>query len=201
MLDILQQQWLELSRLELIAVLCAITYLVLNVREHIACWAFAIISSAIYVYLLFNFQLYMESVSNVLYVIMGIYGWKVWADYGPDDQRRAVESWPVSLHLQVSALLAGLSLGLGFALARYTDAAYPYVDTLTTVFSFWATFLVTRKVLENWWYWLIIDITLIFLFWYRGLNLTSLLFVIYVMLIPFGYYSWRKSYRSSVTAG
>jgi nicotinamide mononucleotide transporter len=83
----------------------------------------------------------------------------------------------------------------GFLLSRYTDAAFPYIDSLTTWSAVWATFLVARKVLENWWYWLVIDVTSVFIYWARDLQLTSLLFFMYVIMIPFGLVSWTRSMR------
>jgi nicotinamide mononucleotide transporter len=76
-----------------------------------------------------------------------------------------------------------------------TDAALPYIDSLTTWFAIWGTFLVARKVLENWWYWLAIDIASVFIYWSRDLQLTSVLFMVYVIMIPFGLVSWTKSMR------
>ena len=57
------------------------------------------------------------------------------------------------------------------------------------------TFLATRKVLENWWYWLVIDSASVIIYWLRDLQLTSLLFVAYVIMIPFGIVSWTRSFR------
>jgi nicotinamide mononucleotide transporter len=70
----------------------------------------------------------------------------------------------------------------------------PYVDSLTTFAAVWATFLVARKVLENWWYWLAIDSVSVVIYWSRDLPLTALLFVLYVILIPFGLNGWRRSF-------
>jgi nicotinamide mononucleotide transporter len=69
---------------------------------------------------------------------------------------------------------------------------------LTTWSAFWATFLVARKILENWWYWLVIDVASVFIYWQRDLELTALLFVIYVIMIPFGFISWRRSMTAPV---
>jgi nicotinamide mononucleotide transporter len=66
---------------------------------------------------------------------------------------------------------------------------------MTTWFAIWSTFLVAQKVLENWWYWLVIDIASVFIYWSRDLQLTSVLFIIYVLMIPIGLYSWSKSRR------
>ena len=71
---------------------------------------------------------------------------------------------------------------------------------MTTWAAVWATFLVTRKVLENWWYWLVIDAMSVIIYWARDLQLTSLLFVIYVVLVPVGLVSWTRSYREDKQA-
>ena len=93
------------------------------------------------------------------------------------------------------AVLCFLSALNGYALSNFSDAAFPYIDSLTTWFAVWGTFLVARKVLENWWYWLLIDIASIFIYWSRDLQLTSLLVAVYVIMIPFGLISWTKSMR------
>ena len=85
----------------------------------------------------------------------------------------------------------------GTWLSLNTDAAYPFIDSATTFAAIWATFLVARKVLENWWYWLAIDLISIYIFWSRGLELTALLFFLYVLMIPFGLIKWSRSYEAS----
>jgi len=97
------------------------------------------------------------------------------------------------------AIIVAMSLTSGFLLEQLTDAKFPYIDSMTTWSAIWATFLVARKVLENWWYWLVIDTVSIFIYWARDLELTSLLFVIYVVLVPIGLLSWTRSYRQQVT--
>jgi nicotinamide mononucleotide transporter len=106
-----------------------------------------------------------------------------------------VTTWPARVHAAALGAIAVLVLGTGSLLSRYTDAAFPFVDSATTYAAIWATFLVARKVLENWWYWLLIDLVSIFIYWSRGLELTALLFVIYVVMIPFGLVSWTRSFR------
>ena len=86
-------------------------------------------------------------------------------------------------------------LASGFLLANFTDAAYPYIDSATTFAAIWATFLVARKILENWWYWLMIDVVSVFIYWTRGLEATAVLFIVYVILIPIGIAAWTRSYR------
>jgi hypothetical protein len=106
---------------------------------------------------------------------------------------RPVVVWPLSTHAVAIVAIVVASTVNGYLLSAYTDAAFPYIDSLTTWSAIWATFLVARKVLENWWYWLVIDIASVLIYWSRDLQLTSVLFGIYVIMIPIGLISWTKS--------
>jgi nicotinamide mononucleotide transporter len=180
---------------ELIAVLAAIAYLGFAIRQNIVCWIFAAISTAIYVWLFIGAKLYMESVLNAFYLVMAAYGWFVWRSGERNGNDRPVVVWSSRIHLAAIGVILSLSAANGYLLSAYSDAAFPYIDSLTTWFAIWATFLVARKVLENWWYWLAIDIASVMIYWSRDLQLTSLLFVVYVIMIPFGLISWSRSMR------
>jgi nicotinamide mononucleotide transporter len=180
---------------EVIAVVAAIAYLGFAIRQQIVCWLFAAISTAIYIWLFIEARLYMESLLNLYYLVMAGYGWTVWRSGRQDGHERAVVVWPLKTHLMAIAALCLLSAVSGRLLSDFSDAAFPYVDSLTTWFAVWGTFLVARKVLENWWYWLLIDLASIFIYWSRDLQLTALLFGVYIIMIPFGLISWTKSMR------
>ncbi len=180
---------------EVIAVLFAIAYLLLAIRQNIWCWLCAGISTAIYVWLFFSARLYMESVLNGFYFAMAIYGWAVWTSGRSNGHERPVVIWPWKTHAIALTVILAVSGVNGYLLTRHTAAAFPYIDSLTTWSAIWATFLVARKVLENWWYWLVIDSASIVIYWLRDLQLTSLLFVAYVIMIPFGIVSWTRSFR------
>jgi nicotinamide mononucleotide transporter len=185
----------DLAPLEVVAVVAAIAYLLLAIRQNIWCWLGAAISTAIYVYLFFVAKLYMESALNLFYFAMAAYGWSVWYFGRSDGEELPVSVWGRNVHGIAIALIVAASLVSGYLLARYSDAAYPYIDSMTTWGAIWATFLVARKVLENWWYWLVIDTASIVIYWSRDLQLTALLFVAYVVMIPFGLIAWRRSWR------
>jgi len=183
------------SALEIIAVVFAIAYLVLAIRQNIWCWLCAGISTAIYIWLFIVATLYMGSALNSFYFVMAVYGWMVWSAGRNQGRERAVVRWPWQTHAVALSAIVLMSALNGFLLTKYTDAAFPYIDSLTTWAAIWATFLVARKVLENWWYWLVIDSASVLIYWIRDLQLTSLLFVLYVVMIPFGIASWTRSYR------
>jgi nicotinamide mononucleotide transporter len=188
--------WIQLSSWsvsEMVAVVFAILYFLLAIRENIWCWFFAGVSTAIYVTVYFDAKLYMESALNVFYFAMAIYGWFIWRSGG--EQHLPVVTWPARTHLLAVTAIAVCVAIIGYLLDTLTDAAFPYIDSVTTFAAIWATFLITRKVLENWWYWLVIDIVSIFIYWSRELELTSVLFVAYVVMIPFGLFKWSRSLR------
>ena len=185
----------ELAPLEVIAVAAAVAYLLLAIRQNIWCWLGAGISTAIYVYLFFAAKLYMESALNLFYFAMAIYGWSVWYSGRSGDEELPVSVWPSRVHTIAIGSIVAASIVSGYLLSRYSDAVYPYIDSMTTWGAIWATFLVARKVLENWWYWLVIDAASIVIYWSRDLQLTSLLFAVYVVMIPFGLVAWQRSYR------
>lgn len=180
---------------EVVAVLAAIAYLGFAIRQNIVCWIFAAISTAIYIWLFVTAKLYMESALNAFYLVMAGYGWTVWKTGRREGHDLPVVVWPLKAHLIAIGAVVSLSAVSGFLLSSRSDAAFPYIDSLTTWFAIWGTFLVARKVLENWWYWLVIDVASVFIYWSRDLHLTSLLFIVYVIMIPFGLVSWTRSMR------
>ena len=144
---------------------------------------------------MFNVGLFMESGLYLFYVAMAAYGAYSWkfADSATQTKQLAVRCWPLSWHAVAVlgiALVSGMS---GWLLSAWTNAAIPYIDSATTWAAIWATFLIARKVLENWWYWLAIDFASFVIYWERELQLSALLFAIYIVMIPFGYLSWRRS--------
>lgn len=189
----------DLAPLEVIAVIAAVAYLLLAIRQNIWCWLCAGISTAIYVYLFFDAKLYMESVLNLFYFGMAVYGWTVWYLGRSGDGELPVSVWKREVHALAVASIVTVSLLSGYLLKTYSDAAYPYVDSMTTFGAIWATFLVARKVLENWWYWLVIDAASVAIYWSRDLELTALLFVVYVVMIPFGMMAWRRSWKEQAS--
>lgn len=186
-----------LSVLEAVAFVLGVAYLLLAIRESIWCWPAAFLSSGIFAMLFATSRIYMDAGLQVFYAAMAVYGWWVWRSAGPSRDELQVHRWPAKHHLFAGMVVLVLSSVSGWLLATYTDAAYPYVDSLTTFASFWATFLVARKVLENWYYWLVIDAVSIAIYLERGLEFAALLFAVYLVMIPFGLVAWTRSMHQS----
>ena len=177
------------SVIESAAVFFSILYVVLAVKESILCWGAAAISVILYIYICYTAQLYPETGLQVFYLLMSFYGYHQW---NKNDSTLKIQQWTTTKHLLILLLGASLTFLMGFYFTIYTNAAMPLVDSFTTVFSVFATYMVTKKVLGNWLYWIVIDIVSVYLYFSRDLHLTSLLFIMYTVIAIFGYFSWLK---------
>ena len=184
--------WRDTSLIEIVAAILAVAYLVLAIRQRLECWAAAFVSSCLYVWVFFGARLYMESALNAFYAAMAIYGFRQW-QHGRGRVVLAVSRWPMSRHLVGLLGVIGLALVNCYFLTRFTPAAKPLVDSMVTWSSIFATFLVARKVYENWHWWLVIDSVSLCLYFNRHLYLTMLLFALYLVLIVIGMRQWRRT--------
>lgn len=188
------QELSGLSLAEILAVILAIAYIVLAVQESLWCWPAAFLSTAIYTWLFWEVSLLMESVLNLYYMAMAVYGYYLWRYRHSDEtDTKPIVSWSFRHHLWLIGLCTLISLIVGFIMANYTPAHYPWLDAATTVFAMACTWLVAQKVLENWLYWIVIDIASIYLYLNKGLMLTSALFLIYIVLAVVGYLRWQDN--------
>ncbi len=183
----------QLLTWEMLAVILAVAYLALAIRQNIWCWAAAAGSTLIYLFIMYGARLYMESVLQIFYLAMAAYGWYQWRHGGANDGSLQVSTWSLRQHVRAIGAVLVLVVVSGSLLSRYSDAALPHLDSLTTWGAVVATYMVARKILENWWYWFVIDAVSVGLYINRGLYLTSLLFVGYLVMIVFGYRAWRAS--------
>lgn len=182
--------------LEIGAVFLAVAYLLLAVRRDIRCWIAGIMSSSIYFVLMFTANLYMESILQIFYIFMGVYGFNQWKSDIANTEEISVTTWNLKTHLIVLGIILISSYFAGYILDTYTDAKLPFLDSLTTFGALFATYMVAKKILENWIYWFLIDSVSIYLFIERELYLTSILFCLYLIIIIFGFRSWLAVFRA-----
>lgn len=175
---------------EAIAALLAISYLMLAIRQNVACWAAGMASTAIYFVLFLRASLYAMALLQLFYIVVAAYGWWHWSRPA---RPLPVTRWPLRRQLQALAGVVVLGLVHGALLAHFTSAALPYVDALISWAAVLATWMVARKYLENWLWWLVIDSASLWLYAQRGLWLTALLFAVYLVLVVRGWLSWRAT--------
>ncbi len=181
-----------MSAWEIAAVGLAVAYLLLAIGQSRWCWPAAIASAAIYLFLMFEARLYVQSALQLFYIAMAFYGWRCWRQ-GESGEDLPVISWSARDHVRPLLIILFSGAILGWLMAQYTDAAAPWLDALAASGAVVTTWMVARKVLQNWTYWFVIDLGLAWLYASQGLWLTALLFLAYLVLIIAGYRSWRAS--------
>ena len=196
----------QLPWLELIAMLLSLAYVVLAAKGSLWCWPAAFISTALYTYIFYDVLLLMDSALNAYYLLMAVYGYWQWSKQSTVSEagnkqgsstELAIVSWSLNWHVKACLCLAVVASALGYFMANYTPASFPYLDTFTTVYAVFATYLVTKKVLENWLYWIVIDVISIYLYIEKGLIPTTVLFIIFVVVASYGYVKWLAIYKKS----
>jgi len=186
---------LQTSIYEWVAFFCSVAYVSFAAYQKKIAWIFAFISSAIYVYLCFDSRLYLDSFLQMFYVLAAVYGWITWSR--TKDEYK-LHRKPLKFHLISIIVIAFSSIVLGFVMQQFTNQAAPLVDAPITLFSLFATYLVAQKVVENWWYWIVIDSICIPLFYSRGLYVTSLLYFVYTIMAVVALIQWKRNYRLAV---
>ena len=183
---------------EMVAVFLSVTYLLLAIKQNLWCWVAAFISTLIYTVLFFDASLLMDSALNIFYLVMAIYGWYSWK-YGNGinkNEELEITSYGLNKNLKIIGVLIIVSLILGYIMANYTSADFAYLDTFTTVFAVFTTYTLTKKVLENWLYWIVIDSVSIYIYINKGFYLTAVLFAFYTVLAFIAYNNWKKEYEN-----
>lgn len=163
----------------------------LYARQHVWAWPIGIANSAFWLVLFWESRLFLDAGLQVVYIVIAIWGWYWWLHGGPDRSRLPVSR----LRLRTGLVLLGLG-ALATAVLTWAmvtqDDANPFWDALTTVVSLVAQYLLSRKVLENWWCWIAVDVAYVGMYAAQHLFLTATLQPVLIVLCVAGLLSWRK---------
>lgn len=181
--------------MEITAIVFALLYLVLAARQSLWCWLAGAFSCAIYTYLMLGAHLYMEAALQAIYVLLSAYGWWQWRFGAATAEAAQQQGFSWRWHVLAIVLLSLIATLFALVLSRYTDADQVWLDSFTTVFSLFATWLLTRKLFSNWVYWLVIDSAYIYLYAIKGFEKTSGLFAVYIVLVLYAMWNWRRSQK------
>lgn len=188
-----------MSDIEIIAVITGFLCVFFTIRESIWCWPTGLIQVSLYIFIFYDAKLYSDVILHIIYVFMQFYGWYYWLHGGQKNDRAEVtvqsRQWQISTFL-LSAIATVL---LGYTMASRTDASFPYGDAFTTCFSLTAQWLMSRKKLESWLYWIAIDIVAIGIYYSKDLKLTAGLYTAFLIMAVIGLYSWKKSFKENTT--
>lgn len=179
------------TSLEIIAVILNLTYVILAAYEKKSCWIYGGIGSLISVWLFYKASLPSEAFLYFFYFVMAVIGYFNWID----NSRQKIHRANYIIHLQL--LISSLALSGGFYLfSSYLNGVSPGLDALTTGFSIVATYMVIRKILSNWIYWILIDIVSTYLYFSREMEIYAGLMILYTLIAIFGFIKWKRELDS-----
>ncbi len=186
--------------LEVFGALAGLLYLYLSIKKNIWLWVLGFISSAVYVVVYFQSKFYADMSLQFYYLVVSAYGWISWKK-----EEQTIENRNLDIRISNSKdwfvfLLASvlLSIILGVILQKFTDSPIPYWDGFTTGASIVATWMLTKKYIENWLFWIVIDFVSLSLYIYKGLYATAILFTVFTIFAFVGYLSWKKNLQPQI---
>ena len=190
-----------MSFIEWIAVAFGLACVALTIYQNIWCWPTGLIQVILYVWIFDQARLYSDVLLQLVYIVLQIYGWYHWVRGGPRDSTLAISRLtPISLSVWLLVSAIG-TLCLGFAMHRYTSAALPYWDATITILSLVAQYLLSRKTLENWLFWIAVDVLGIGVYASKHLIATSGLYGVFLVMAICGWLAWKKSLKAQPVQG
>lgn len=203
--------------LELIAVVFGIASVLLARKTNILVYPVGLISTGLFVYLLWEWQLFGDMLINAYYTAMSLYGWYNWSKHQDIEhtgdvtiERIQKRDIPMMLTLAVvSAAFVGLVYYLrpvinngfsfdGVVLGLHLFTWVDYTDMFTTALFLIAMYLMASRKIENWLVWIVADAISVPMYFYKGYTFTSLQYVVFTLIAIWAYYEWKRRYHQQV---
>lgn len=185
----------EIDFYELFGFITGVLCVGLLIRQNIWNWPIAIVNALFYIVVFFHAKLYADVFLQFCFITINCYGWYAWLRRGSHGERLVVSSLDLGGWLAGFAAIGAGTWIIGRLLSDHTDAALPYADALATAISLTAQFLMARKKWENWILWIAVNLLYIGIYFMRGLHLTQVLYVIYLVLASMGLREWLRVRR------
>lgn len=193
----LQIWWQHQTWPEIIGVITGLLCVYLAAINNIWNWPLAIISVGIYIFIFFHSRLYADMGLQFYFLAMNIYGWYYWSHKPATEKKTPILRITKKVAILSAIAIIIFTVFLGSVL-KYTPASYPYLDSFCTACSLVAQILLARKVLENWLIWVFVDIIYVGVYIFKHLDLTAIMYVIYVGIALLGYIDWKKDYKKQL---
>ncbi|ASB50809.1 nicotinamide riboside transporter PnuC [Alkalitalea saponilacus] len=195
--------WIVTHWMELAGTLFALIYLYLSIRENIWLWLFGFLTSFLYLIIFFQSRLYADMGLQFYYLIISIYGWFHWMGRRNGIKRIETNLATTSVGGKQAVLLfmatAVIMLIIYVALKTLPqllaipESELPVADAFTTAAGIVATWMLARKILENWLIWIVANTVSFGMYIYKDLYVTSFLFLVYTIMAVVGYYQWKRN--------
>jgi len=187
------------SFIELFGFITGAACVALLVRQNIWNWPLGLANNLVFIVLFYRTGLYADVGLQGFYIVISIYGWWSWLHGGRNHGALTVSRVKPIVGLLLVLAVATLTAILTWLLRRYTNSTVPVLDSLITALSLVAQFMMTRKWIENWPVWIAANCLSVGLLIYKGLYVTSALYVVYQVLCVMGLLEWRRALKVSLT--
>lgn len=186
------QQWLPVPLTEALGFVTGAACVYLVVQQSLWNFPLGLANNLFFLVLFGQARLYGDAGLQLVYIALGLHGWYQWL-YG-GEQRTALQITRASLELIVVMAIAIAAMTVALLLIlRAVNGSAPLLDAFTTALSLGAQYLLNRKILENWFVWIIADVIYIYLYIARGLHLTAVLYGVFLCLCIAGFVRWRRT--------
>lgn len=185
----------SLSYVELIGTLFGVLGVVLTVRQKVGCFPVGLVNVVLYGVVFWNAGLYADSFLQIIYTCLLLYGWYAWTFKKGERANLLIGKLTKKATFYVFIFCIFSTLFIGFLLKRQTESTVSFIDALTTSMSIAAQWMVARKKIENWLWWIVADIIYVGLYLYKHLYLTSILFFIFIILAVQGWIRWKQELK------
>jgi nicotinamide mononucleotide transporter PnuC len=165
------------------------------VRESAWNWPVGIANNVFFFILFWKAKLYADALLQVVYLIISIYGWWNWLRGGDGGSKLSITKTRTRTAVLLFLATVLSTAVMVYALRRFTDSQVPFWDGVTTALSLTAQYMLSRKLLENWWVWISADVIYILLYFYKALYLTGILYAVFIGMCIVGFVGWRKSFN------
>lgn len=185
--------WITDNIVEIIGTLSGLLFLYLEIKQNKWLWPVGLLTSVMYIYVFFVAKLYADMSLQFYYVFISIYGWILWSR-GKSQQEKELPVVRLNMRLSLKLIVASIAIYalIAFILVNFTDGSVPYWDAFTTALSIVATWMLARKILEQWLVWIVVNSVSLGLYIYKDLNFTAVLFFFYTTMAVVGYLQWKK---------
>ena len=197
MIHALHDWWHQQTWLEITGVITGLLCVALAAINNIWNWPIAVVSVGIYIFIFFNAHLYADMGLQVYFMIMNFYGWYYWNQKPASEEKAPVliVTQRELVYATIAVIVFTFILG---SLLKYTPASYPFLDSFCAACSLVGQVFLARKVLENWLIWIFVDVIYVGIYIFKHLELTAIMYGIYVILALWGYFDWRRDYKKQL---
>lgn len=178
--------------LQIIGTTLGLVYLWLEYKANIWVWIIGAIMPLVHGVLYLTKGIYADAAMQLYYVAAGAYGLMVWRRKPKSSDDGKIRHTPANWIGWLVAVYAVLHVVLYLLLTEFTDSRVPFFDSMSTALSITAMWMLSRKLVEQWLVWLVVDMISVGLYFYKGIPLTALLYTIYCILAVVGYIRWHK---------